>query len=72
MHWAFVCVIIDLLAPLRMCMAMSYGLRNTAHFGIAVYCNFCRVGKKKIKIRNSLRARSNSKLVKNAKNYPQF
>ena len=32
-----------LLAPLRMCT--SYGLRNTAHFGIAGNCNYCRVSK---------------------------
>ena len=33
-----------LLAPLRMC-AESYGPCNTAHFGIAAYCNYCRISK---------------------------
>ena len=33
-----------LLVPLRTCET-SYGLQNTAHFGIAAYCNYCHVSK---------------------------
>ena len=39
-----------LLSLLRM-WAMSYGPWNTAHFGIAAYCNYCRISKNRDKER---------------------
>ena len=37
-----------MLVPLHMCK-MSYGPWNTAHFGIAAYCNYCHVSKNRQK-----------------------
>ena len=48
MHRAIVYVEFSIASAIAMCET-SYGQRNTTHFGITAYCNYCRVSKNRQK-----------------------